>query len=558
MAPEWAFREFPHARVEDAEGHKAPSRYSRSVAVSGSPGLCLDNEDVREYADAFLNALASRYKDHPGLGGYDTWNEQHMSGAAGSCWCKASTEKFRSWLKKKYGDLDELFKAWKRYSYRDWDDIEIPRHNGFYGDSIDWILFRIENAHRLMKWRIDTIKRVDPEHPVTAHGKPERMLSDIGPGTYNVFKAGALVDIFGLTGGGNHEERTTLKWLHWFKCDITRSGAKEKPFWAAEVPTGYSWRAHGVTYENGRINTPQDIRLNSMIHFATGVTGIFSPRWRPLLNGPVTGCLAYCEMDGSHTDRTAMAGKLARWSNDPVQKELWRARPVQGEIGIIVVPESQIQVYLLEGDSRYYYRAAAGAYQGFLFNNIQADFINAEDIVDCGYPVLYLPHPMMLPRKVSDDLKTFVRNGGTLISEGCPAYFGDHGRAGEQQPNYGLDELFGAKEARVEFTPVLLEEMKFSADNSQVSGGVYLQAYEPTTGKVKGSFGDGSPAVIENSYGRGKTLLIGTSPGYGTYEKEDDPDTRAFFNSFLDWAGKQQHVTSSDWRLVARMHEGGG
>ena len=147
---------------------KAHSRYTAASAVAGSPGLCLDNEDVRVHAQAFLEALADRYKDHPGMGAYNIWNEQNMNGGAGSCWCDASAEKFRSWLREKYKDLDELAKAWNRYSYRDWEDIEIPRHNSFYGDAIDWILFRIDNAYRLMKWRVETIRKADPEHPVTA------------------------------------------------------------------------------------------------------------------------------------------------------------------------------------------------------------------------------------------------------------------------------------------------------------------------------------------------------------------------------------------------------
>ena len=44
-----------------------------------------------------------------------------------------------------------------------------------------------------------------------------------------------------------------------------------------------------------------------------------------------------------------MAGEIATWANNPDQGEIWNARPVRGEVGIIVVPESQIQVYLLEG-----------------------------------------------------------------------------------------------------------------------------------------------------------------------------------------------------------------
>jgi beta-galactosidase GanA len=57
--------------------------------------------------------------------------------------------KFRAWLAKKYETIDALNEVWYRYSYRDWNDVEPPRTNDPYPDSIDWALFRIDNAMRL-------------------------------------------------------------------------------------------------------------------------------------------------------------------------------------------------------------------------------------------------------------------------------------------------------------------------------------------------------------------------------------------------------------------------
>ena len=54
-------------------------------------------------------------------------------------------------------------------------------------------------------------------------------------------------------------------------------------------------------------------------------------------------------MDGSPNDRSEMVSVLAKWANHPDQEELWNARPVRGDMGMLVVPESQIQCYLLEG-----------------------------------------------------------------------------------------------------------------------------------------------------------------------------------------------------------------
>src|SRR5215210_4255218 len=53
-APEWAYRQLAHARLEDAHGRKAHSSMGHSSATGGFPGLCLDHEDARERAGDFL------------------------------------------------------------------------------------------------------------------------------------------------------------------------------------------------------------------------------------------------------------------------------------------------------------------------------------------------------------------------------------------------------------------------------------------------------------------------------------------------------------------------
>ncbi|MGE3913262.1 MAG: beta-galactosidase, partial [Chloroflexota bacterium] len=124
-APEWAWRTLAHARYEDKDGKKAHSLYSHSVAVGGFPGLCLDNGDARELAGNFLRALVERYREHPGLGGYDIWNECNIPPAY--CFCPATAARFQAWLKEKYGEVRALAEAWRRYSIAEWADAQPPR-----------------------------------------------------------------------------------------------------------------------------------------------------------------------------------------------------------------------------------------------------------------------------------------------------------------------------------------------------------------------------------------------------------------------------------------------
>jgi len=84
-APEWMFKTYPQARFEAQDGFKGIPEYSGSGATGGFPGLCLDNPEVRTRAEVFLKALASRYRNHPVMYGYDLWNEGNTNGGGSYC-----------------------------------------------------------------------------------------------------------------------------------------------------------------------------------------------------------------------------------------------------------------------------------------------------------------------------------------------------------------------------------------------------------------------------------------------------------------------------------------
>jgi len=307
--------------------------------------------------------------------------------------------------------------------------------------------------------------------------------------------------------------------------------------------------------DEGRIASPEDIRYWDMVSFMCGATGLLYLRWRPLLDGVLFGAFGPYGMDGSRTDRSQMASQIAKWVTAPEQEPLWQSRPVAGEVGILYVPETQIFTYAQQASTDFYAQSMQGVYQGFFDLNVQAEWVHVEHMGEVD--VLYLPFPVMLTQDTADRLRAWVENGGALIAEGCPGYFGDRGHVGPTQPNLGLDELFGVKERYVEFTPDLLGDLEFNFNGVPVRGGIFLQAYETTTGTPIGWYEDGRVAAVENRYGQGRTRLIGTMAGYG-YATHADDRSPAFFADVLAWAGGTQHVASSDLRIKARLYAGDG
>jgi beta-galactosidase len=93
--------------------------------------------------------------------------------------------------------------------------------------------------------------------------------------------------------------------------------------------------------------------------------------------------------------------------------------------------------------------------------------------------------------------------------------------------------------------------------NQPVHGRLFLQEYELHGGKIAGRYANGHIAAVENSHGKGKTLLIGTFPGAG-YFANHGASTKDFFAGLLDWAGIEQQTVSSDPDLKARLQTGAG
>ena len=553
-APEWMYRKFPQMRYLSSDGLAEDSVHSGSSATGGFPGLCLDNAEVRDALGRFITALVNRYRNHPGLWGYDLWNETAGHGGVPPhvyCFCQGSQARLRDWLKKRYTTLEAVNKAWHRYSYASWDDVTPPHNYDGYAESLDFLQFRIENAYDLFDWRIALIKQLDPDHLITCHGTAYT-LNTHGTSTNDEWRAAKRVDAYGFTWIASRQGNAP--WKQFCAVDLVRGGARGKPFWHTEATGGPLWlqpQLTGRPREDGRDTSPEDLRLTHMMSCAGGATGIFYTRMRGLLDGPLYGAFGLFAMDGSKTAQADMAGRLIRWGN--AHPELWQSRPVRGEVGLLFAEESEFFNVIQQKSSDFYYQSMRGAYQAFFDNNIQPDFVAPENIDE--YRLLYVAYPVMLRSETVARLIRFVKNGGSLICEGFPAYFGDAGHVGEVQPNYGLDQVFGCRQANVEFDPDISDNMQLEVRDRKIHGRFFRQDYSLAGGTAIGRFEDGAIAAVENRSGKGKTVLIGTYPGAGYY-LHHDVAAKDLYSGFLDWAGVAQTVKTNNAQVQARLHSG--
>lgn len=174
----------------------------------------------REKVRAINHALAERYSKHPAVVLWHLSNEY-----SGDCYCPLCQEKFRTWLREKYGTLDNLNEKWWTgfwsMRYTDWSQIEPPSPRGQMSNPamlVDWRRFSTQQCKDFMTMERNTVKAVNPELLCTAN-LMERFWD------YDYFSLGEAMDVISWDAypawGGTDDVATAAE----FACnhDLMRS-----------------------------------------------------------------------------------------------------------------------------------------------------------------------------------------------------------------------------------------------------------------------------------------------------------------------------------------------
>ena len=310
-----------------------------------------------------------------------------------------------------------------------------------------------------------------------------------------------------------------------------------------------------------------------------GAAGIMHWQFRPELSGPEAPGQGIVGLDGTPDEITETAAWFARFTNE--HPELARAKALDGEVAILVLPESEIFCWLADNRSSAKYHAAVkGWYRALLHSQYQPDFSQLPDLGRYTHAVL--PWPYMLEQKSVDRLREWVEQGGTLISEAAPAHFIDNAYCSMRVPGLGLDEVFGVVQASMESIPSA-DEISQAArlygprsqdpegmpplpglvyDGATIKAGALLERLDPRGARVVASYDDGTVAATEHAHGSGVARLVGTSLGI-SYMADPDTDTARLMCDLALGPGAEPRVAVDAPRVMARFlkaaeEDGGG
>lgn len=578
-APSWVGRKYPDSLFVSSNGE--------AIHPESAPGYCVDNPGVHEEELKFYTALAQDAKKSPAFLGWDLWSEPHVINWATPtyiyhpefCFCKYSIARFRSWLKKKYGSLDKLNDSWYR-QYTAWDQVEPNRLSTIlsYTDFIDWKEFIVYKLGQDLRDRYEAVKRVDPNVVATSHAAGVGLFSSPlwWEGQLDDWTMTSQVDYYGTSFYPKHSSfvNRDVQWRGAL-LDFTRSfgfANGGRGFWIGELQGGFGTVALNVS----PTVTPEDIRDWTWSALSRGAKAINYYAWYPMSTGYESGGFGLIKLDGSITERSRVAGSIAKVV-DRNQKTFLEAHPPKAEVAIVYNPLSyfvggrqrqtvyggpQGEVAGIERDSM------LGVYRALFPTNVPVDFIHISRLSQTllkQYKLVILPYPLMIPSSSAEQFKEYVHNGGHLVAEARLGWNNEHGASSPTIPGMGLYEVMGCRETDVQTGKDGRTALKWtSADLPGFPAGESLPArwYEETLkplgpqAHVVAAFPSGAAAAVLSSYGKGETIMIGSYVS-AAYETRRDPAAIRFYTALLKWAGVPSPGTVSGASPEVRYLESG-
>ncbi len=592
-SPEWVGKKFPDALFEAQNGYKIRP-------LGGTPpGYSIDNKGIRDAFIRFYQEAAKIAIQYPSFYGWDLWSEPHIVQWGWPGWIKNpqygfnpyTQERFRQWLKTKYGTLENLNKSWDN-NFEKWEDVEAPKFSTInsYSDFIDWKSFIYQKMAGDLKLRYNAVRTIDKTHVTSSHASPVSLFdSPFDPeGPEDDFLMAKQVDYYGLSQYPKHNQPGDwIPWKFMASADFSYSANKKNGgYYVGELQAGFGTVGLNV----GDPVTPGDQRIWVLSSLATGAKGIFVYAYYPMSSGYESGGYGLINLDGSITNRAVALGKLARMIGS--KRTLFvKTKPVKAEIALLYNPLSQMVGGMTRvGIQGGLINSLIGYYRYLTDQNIPVEFIDLMGLESgdlSQYKLIILPYPLTLTKKAAEGLKTFVEKGGYAMSEARLAWNDGLGNTSAVIPGLGLSKVFGVRESKVKtLSKVLIKvtdnsnpSMAYLKDNDTLIGSHFAESLEllkdNKSVRVLATLKDNTPVIVTANYGKGHTMYVGSflaaransrgslwnqSTQRLTIQNPANKNINKFIQGLVKWAKIKRSFTvmqygKTDNPLVVRLQE---
>ena len=540
-APYWLEEDHPETRYVNARGQAMELGAYDSTQGGGYPGLCFHNEVVRDECRRYLTGLIKAISHHRSLLAYDCWNEPHLEpawqcnywadmGDKVYCYCEGSRAEFRVWLKEKYKDIENLNNTWAR-AYTDFSQIAPPNRHGNYADWMDWMRFWFDSLADHMRYRYEIIKAADPSRDVLSHsGAVPPFLPRANACIHN-WKLAEGVDIWGTSFAPKAPDWTLGDMMG--VMDATRSAARGKPWWIAEM-------SGGCLYSRGfrskmPYTRPKDVRAWNWLAVSSGAKGICYWCYLTESTGPEAGGFGLIPFNGEMSARAAEAAKQSTLLQKlhPIIKD-YNPKP---QVAVLYDPDNTSLLWAMECTDQLYCDSFFGYCRAIFESDVCAHYVTYDTFDDIEEKILIAPMCVSMRADVAEKIKKFVENGGILISDTRMGLFDERGYLQPVLPSFGLHEVAGLREEEAYCSDPSFAPSRNSRWPDDVYNGPTLTIKAPVDGKVVtseflsplrlegaeaiGSYNDMTVAA-HHKYGKGEVWYFGTYLGISIHRGSTD------------------------------------
>jgi beta-galactosidase len=493
-APIWLHHKYPSIDIKDANGDvQYPNhRYMEDI---GDPMY-------QKYALRFTDTLTKRYGKHPALLAFGIDNE---SGDGRISYSETARQRFISWLKNKYSNLENLNKAWatQRWSRRinQFEEIGFPvathptdvpermlDFRRFVSDEINQLLFKViekvnTNAPNALvntnAWYYSPMKYFDYSQ-IAYSGKMTREGCGFYPGLSLITNYGVINALFGIS-------RIQFE--------------STNPFWCTEFTTMTA--------------VPNSIRKSAYSSLMYGNQMVCGWTWQSMHSGEEQYLEGMIDWDGIPNRKYDEYKKIA--TEFKKIEKFFPYKP-QAEVGLAFSFPSQIaSSYFPEQHDN----QLQACFDLFYWRNMDARIVEISRS-SLNYKLLFVPGVAVMDEVTATKISDFVKNGGTVIMTSNSAIVDETGKVFASTHPGRLDDVFGIRVGSYEETEALNEISRKSFKGKKIEFNYKGKAIDAESSRFdiiesKGAEIIGSltsldkdyPIMTSNKYGKGRAIYVG-------------------------------------------------
>lgn len=502
--PIWMATKYPDIFITDENGIRAEHgarrncRYTSKIYQQKSVEIC--------------EAMAKEFGRKPGVIAWQTDNEFGLSIdysiETGQLWHK--------WLEAKYETVEQLNDLWClnlwSQKYDRFDQVPLPKNNIWHHPSLrlDWLYFCEDQLIHYQDLQLKALRKYS-QLPITHDGMPgqqidyPRLFKNLDFATTNAYHS---FQVYNRVQSNYDRLRGYGMGMHWlFETAPNHSGGG---------PKGNTWFVH---------QPEGSMRAAIWMNYALGGQGSLFWLWRQQPAGqemPHGAILsAWGKPFANYTDLKVLGQEISRLTDFMMDNPVSKA-----EVAIVYDHNSDkaLRIEEISNGIKYYTDWTAHFYRPLSDAFIHRDVIPLSADFS-RYKLIFMPLLPVIPGYVRERIMKWVENGGILMLGPMSGYRNEYFAANTDFALGNLEPWMGIEvNSRLPIDPFTrdhadISEISFSngSDTSNYNAHFWTESLTSTTGKVVATHVNGmhhgKPAIIENKVGKGKVVLLGSSPG---------------------------------------------